>query len=199
MFSEHVQSGRGAQRAHTRARVVDSAQRLFLARGFRGTTVRDIAADADVSVGTVMAVGDKDALLLGAFDRWVGAVHDEWEAGARPLPDGGDPAARIGSLVQPFLDLFNDRIELTREYGAIFARGAGQAEVFTGLAVKLTAEFTAVLADAGLGRHAEAGGRAVYASYLGLLMAHAALAPDLSGVRAQLEEVVTVLVRPDES
>ncbi len=180
-------------------RVVDAAQRLFLERGFRGTTIRDVAADAGVSVGTVMAVGDKDALLLEAFDRWVGAVHEEWDAGERPFPAEGDPAARIGAVVQPFLDLFNSRLELTREYGAIFARGAGEAEVFTGLAVKLTAGFTAVLADAGLGDTTDAAGRAVYFSYLGLLMAHAALAPDLSGVRTQLEEVVTVLVRPDET
>ncbi len=195
VFTEPVQSTRSRDRALTRVRVIDAAQRLFAERGFRATTVRDIAAEAGVSVGSVMAVGDKDALLLAAFDRWIGAVHEARAAGLIPPPQSTDPVVRIGELIAPFLALFDANLPLAREYGAVLARGTHRTEVFGSLALSLTAEFTGVLAGAGLGDEAESAGRTVYLAYLGLLLASAALGTDLAGVRTQLDEVVTVLVR----
>lgn len=195
MFTEHVQSPRAEQRERTRGRVVDCAQHLFLAHGFRATTIRQIAREAGVSVGTVMAVGDKDALLLAAFDRWIGGIHEARAAGRITHDRSAPPAAQIGDLVQPFLDLFDADLALAREYGAILARGTHRTAVFTELAVSLTSEFIVILRTAGLGEDAEPAGRAIYLAYLGLLMASAALGAGVSAVRGQLEDVAGVLVR----
>ena len=57
----------------THSRVVDAAARLFVEEGFAGTSIRGIAKAAGVSVGTVMSVGDKSALLVRVFDLLVEA------------------------------------------------------------------------------------------------------------------------------
>lgn len=60
---------RDAQAARTRRRVLEAATALFPARGFAGTTVRAVAAEAGVSVATVeLLFGTKVALLKAAID-----------------------------------------------------------------------------------------------------------------------------------
>jgi AcrR family transcriptional regulator len=70
------------QRARaTRRRMVEGAYRLFCQRGYAATTMRDIAAEAEVAVQTLyFTFGTKSAILgeaVGAavvgFDRWTGA------------------------------------------------------------------------------------------------------------------------------
>ncbi|GAA3959759.1 TetR/AcrR family transcriptional regulator [Gordonia caeni] len=192
MFTEQVQSTRSAQRDRTRERVLDAAQRLFADRGFTATTVRRIASAAGVSVGTVMTVGDKDALLLAVYDRRIAAVHAAQER--IPAPAAGRSAAdRIGDLIAPFLDMYDDDLPLAREYGAVLARGTHRTEVFGELGVALVGEFTQILREAGFAGRAEAAARAVYFSYLGLLLAAAAQGTEAGAVRTLLEDVVDVL------
>ena len=52
----------------TRASVLRAAAALFTARGYTGTSVRQIAAAAGVSVATVVGVGDKAELFQRAFE-----------------------------------------------------------------------------------------------------------------------------------
>lgn len=195
MLTEHVQTGRGRQREQTRARIVDTAQRLFVADGFQATTVRKIAEAAGVSVGRVMAVGDKDSLLLIAFDRWIGAVHEQRAAAGPPL--SGDPVRNVGHVVQPFLDLFSSHPTLAREYGAILARGGHDTAVFGDLAVTLMAEFEQVARAAGAGDRAPAIARVLYYGYLGLLRAAAVAGADPATVRAGLEDIAVTVLRRD--
>lgn len=58
-----------AQRAErTRASVQRAAAALFAAQGYTGTSVRQIAAAADVSVQTVVTLGSKAELFLRSFE-----------------------------------------------------------------------------------------------------------------------------------
>lgn len=166
-----------------------------MADGFRATTVRKIAGAAGVSVGSVMAVGDKDSLLLMAFDRWIGAVHEK-RAAATPAPVD-DPVLSVGDIVQPFLDLFSSNAGLAREYAAILARGAHPTEVFGKLAVTLTDEFEQVARAAGRGSAAPAAARALYYGYLGLLRAAGVAGDDPSIVRSGLEDIAATVLRRD--
>lgn len=66
--------------AATRRRVLGSAYDLFLARGWGGTTVADIARTAGVSLDTVYAsVGRKPELLVAVHDMVLGSA-------AEPIP-----------------------------------------------------------------------------------------------------------------
>ena len=61
---------RDEQAAQTRARILDAAAQLFLARGYGRTTVKDIADAADVARDTVHAVfGSKARVLTALLDQ----------------------------------------------------------------------------------------------------------------------------------
>src|SRR3954463_9900303 len=60
---------RAEQAQRTRAAVVTAASECFLARGYAGTTMKDVAEAAGVAVQTVFGQGSKAALLLACVDR----------------------------------------------------------------------------------------------------------------------------------
>lgn len=62
-------SRREAQALQTRARVLEAARTVFLSRGYAGTTLRGVAAEAGVAVPTIEATfGTKARLLKAAID-----------------------------------------------------------------------------------------------------------------------------------
>ncbi|QKW08129.1 TetR/AcrR family transcriptional regulator [Streptomyces sp. NA04227] len=166
-------STRKAQREATRERVLSAAERLFTARGFGSTTVREIAADASVSVGTVMAVGDKAAILVELFDRRVAALH----AARAPMDEPGRAATPPGPLTdellavfEPFLALFYSDVDLARQYAATLVTGKYRAAVFTELAAVLRREIGEVLMRAGFPPEAAArGATTLHLAHLGSL------------------------------
>ncbi|MFC6082160.1 TetR/AcrR family transcriptional regulator [Sphaerisporangium aureirubrum] len=60
---------RAAQARETRGQIADAARRLFVARGWAATTVRDVAREAGVSVPTIYAAyGNKAGLTRALAD-----------------------------------------------------------------------------------------------------------------------------------
>ena len=60
---------RDEQAARTRARILDAAAELFFERGYARTTMKDIAARAEVARDTVHAIfGSKARVLTGLVD-----------------------------------------------------------------------------------------------------------------------------------
>lgn len=177
---------------NTHEKVLTAASQLFTAQGYRRTTIREIAAQADVSVGSVMAVGDKQALLVAMFDRALAAIHHD-RAPHDPLPTeetaGEDRGAR---LVYPFFSLFAGQIDLAREYGAILMTGNHQSVLFSDLGDALRAEITQEARDVGLDEAtAHAAAKTAYFAYLGTLFAWAA--SGLEDFTAPRDEFTTAL------
>ncbi len=83
---------RQEQAQRTRTGVLDAAARLFVAKGFGVTTMKDIAAEAGVSVESVYAQGSKASLLLACVDRAI--VGDDAEV---PLLERDDMRAMLNS------------------------------------------------------------------------------------------------------
>lgn len=160
----------------TRERVVDAAGGLFRERGFTATTVRDIARTAGVSTGTVMAVGDKNTLLVRVFDALVAAEHAR---GADTDPSDTTCVDRLGSLVQPYLALFLRDIDLARTYASVIVSGTHTSALFTDLAARLVEEFRAAITVRGCTPPSDAPARAqaLYLAYLGSLFAGSARGP----------------------
>ncbi len=193
MFTEHVQS-RAEAKAGTRARVLAAADRSFRTRGFAGTTVRGIAADAGVSVGTVMGVGDKDALLVGIVDDWIAEVH----AGRDRVPPAESltrerAVSALLEIVAPFVAHFNADGDLSREYAAVLARGRHRSRTFGDLADELQADFERILRAAGH-VHPGAAARTLYFVYIGLLFATAGGALTREAAAERLVEGVTQIL-----
>ena len=93
---------RQEQARRTRAQVLDAATRCFVERGYAATTMRDVAAEAGVSVPTVFAQGGKAALLLACVDRaLVGTDEDRAVRELGPFADllaAPDRAGRLAAL-----------------------------------------------------------------------------------------------------
>jgi AcrR family transcriptional regulator len=76
---------RAEQTALTRRRVVDAARRLFVERGYAGTTIGAVAQAAGVSVQTVYnVVGGKATLLKAVYDVTLAGDDDPVPIGQRP-------------------------------------------------------------------------------------------------------------------
>ncbi|MGH3556304.1 MAG: TetR/AcrR family transcriptional regulator [Mycobacterium sp.] len=199
MFTEHVQSRR-ARREATRQQVLASAEDLFRHQGFAATTVRQIAARAGVSVGTVMAVGDKSALLIAIFDEWIAAVHRSRSVDPSNSTTRLTPAAAVREVMsafEPFIDHFSRDLELSREYAAIIVRGTHQSAIFQDLAPVLIAQVNQVLSRSGLTSSAAShGARIIFLSYLGLVMIVGDGALSLQASVDQFREVIRFVVSP---
>jgi AcrR family transcriptional regulator len=197
MFSEHVQS-RAAKRAATRRTVLTSAEKLFREQGFSTTTVRQIAADAGVSTGTVMANGDKEGLLVAIFDGWIAAVHQSRGGAGRGEGRLTRQAAtdEVAQLFEPFLTYFGGDEDLAREYAAIIVRGKQDSSIFHRLGDALTSEVEDLLARADV-RDAGLGARVIYLAYLGIIMTASNGAITATEASEELEHVIRiVLARP---
>lgn len=198
MFTEPVQS-RAERRQLSRGKVLAAAERLFRERGFDATTVRQIAAEAGLSAGSVMAVGDKHGLLVAIFDGWIDAVHRERDR-ARSEQPLGETVDDVIALVEPFVDYFALDRELSREYAATIVRGRHDSAIFENLGLTLIGEIQQVLSRAGHGEdRAGRAARAIYFAYLGVLMtmSNGALPEDVG--REQFRDVVSLIVdRPEE-
>ncbi|MGV0807605.1 TetR/AcrR family transcriptional regulator [Mycolicibacterium setense] len=193
MFNEHVQS-RAEAKAGTTQRVLATADRLFREHGFAATTVRRIAAEAGVSVGTVMGVGDKDGLLIAIVDQWIAGVHAARDRNQHVPPLTKEQAAeRLIATVEPFVAYFQSDRELAREYAAVVARGRHKSRTFTELADELVADFENIFRAAG---HTDPGAaaRTLYLAYIGVLRAASGGAFDQSVAPDRFAEAVDLIL-----
>lgn len=153
----------------TRRAVLEAAGQLFDERGFLSTTVRDIAQEAGVSVGTVMAAGDKEALLVEIFDSLI--EERQQLADTHPLGANAWCGAHAVAVVEPFVVLFEERRDLAQAYASILVSGRHSSVVFTDLARRLIDVFEKVVTACGCSSSVEARGRAaaLHAAYIGSL------------------------------
>lgn len=199
MFSECVHLGRPGivtrqqQREETLYNVLKAAERLFVTRGFSATTIRDIAADAGVSVGTVMSVGDKHALLVKVFEKYIADEHQQ-ATRISGIPAGGTAQQQVDALVElvtPFVELFLARYELAQHYASMLVGGGQPSNLFQELGDTLVQEFSQVIGAS----QGELKGRALYCAYVGVLfMASAQGTSDSAGIFSELRQVFSSIV-----
>ncbi|WP_231965861.1 TetR/AcrR family transcriptional regulator [Mycobacterium sp. E802] len=195
MFTEHVQS-RAEQRDATQRKVLVAAEKLFRKQGFESTTVRQIAADAGVSSGTVMSVGDKDGLLVAVFDDRIAAVHANRKGLARKPSHANAPRA-IAKLFDPFLAYFAEDPALSRRYASIIVRGGHTSSIFGDLAEILVGEIESALLQVGLGEPGAArSARTIYFAYLGIVLSGSNQALENRSVPDQLRDVIECVLAP---
>src|SRR5262245_34241916 len=81
--------------------IIDASAELFARRGFDGTSVRDIAAAAHVSTGTIYAhFRDKDALLDASVAERLGLIVREIRTAAASLSPADGLAMCLRILFQ---------------------------------------------------------------------------------------------------
>lgn len=189
---------RAELRQITHDKVTTAAEQLFREHGFTATTVRDIAAAAGVSVGSVMAIGDKRALLVSLFDRAIADVHRRRSSSNAPPPTGGNVVDHVVELISPFLDVFAADVELAREYGAVLMSGNHGSTVFHGLGEMLVRDIETILRADGMNEaDTPRAARTIYMSYLGAIFAWAASGtPDASESLETFRSIVSFTTQP---
>ncbi|MGX2998816.1 TetR/AcrR family transcriptional regulator [Streptomyces sp. JNUCC 64] len=111
---------RAAQAEETRADIARAARRLFLDRGWAGTTVRDVAREAGVSVPTVYAVyGNKAGLARALADAADLAAEPALLLARLEAPDAtpADQLAAMAAFDRRLFERSGDVIALVREAG----------------------------------------------------------------------------------
>lgn len=89
----------------TRARIFDAALSLFRERGFEATTMRDVAAAVDQSLGAAYHYfPSKDAIVLAYYDR----VHDEHVRRVREAGPSGRLRDRLALVMHTKIDILED-------------------------------------------------------------------------------------------
>jgi AcrR family transcriptional regulator len=118
---------RADQAERTRRRVLESARRLFVERGYAGTTVAAVADDAGVSPETIyLSVGGKRGLLEGLMD--ITGPHesmaddDKWWHSVAQLPSASE---RLAKNVE-----YSCRILARTQPIHAIIRGAADSEAF---------------------------------------------------------------------
>ncbi|OLF16032.1 TetR/AcrR family transcriptional regulator [Actinophytocola xanthii] len=109
---------RTTQAQQTRAEIADAARRLFVAKGWAATTVRDVAREAGVSVPTVYAAYQDKAGLVRALADSVDLAADAPRMLAELSETG--PAGQLAAMAGYDRRLFErsgDVIRLVREAG----------------------------------------------------------------------------------
>lgn len=193
-------TNRERQRLETAATVLAAADVLFLTRGFAQTTIREVAEACGVSVGTVMAVGDKDALLVAVLDERIRQVHTQRSV-SRGADDGLDHVERISRRLEPFVTLFTSHPTLAREYASILVGGKHSSVVFTKLAALLIQEIAGILIASGRTTEERAAttAEAVYFAYIGRLFTWPTDADqDADHLRHELRRLIAIISTEEE-
>jgi AcrR family transcriptional regulator len=111
-----ARAGKGEE---TRARILESAMSLFLARGYEQTTMRAIAEDAGVAIGNAYYYFESKEQLIQAF---YGRTHAEHLAACASILDAG------GTLRDRLLAVMHAKLDTIEPYhqfsGALFRTAA---------------------------------------------------------------------------
>ena len=105
-------------RSDSHDRIVAAAHRLFLDRGFAGTTIEAIAVEAGVAVQTIYnVVGVKSAVLEAVLDiaaAGVGSPGSVRQIMERRTADAADLASLVGVLAEWFIEVHGRTAEVFR-------------------------------------------------------------------------------------
>jgi AcrR family transcriptional regulator len=85
-------------------KIIETASKLFLERGFDGTTTNEIASRADVSIGSLYQYFDnKEAIVEALADRYVDALREVTADVVAANVDDLSTAAAVDALLDPIL------------------------------------------------------------------------------------------------
>lgn len=121
-------------------RILDAATRVFATKGYHGTLVDEIAAEADTSKGGVyFHFPNKQAIFLALFDRLSAMLRERIEAAVAAEPD---PIARAEAALKVVLFTFAGHRRLARLF---MVEALGSGPEFTTRMLEIRAEFAGLI------------------------------------------------------
>jgi AcrR family transcriptional regulator len=102
-----------ADAARNRARILETAARLFADRGVEAVTMDEIAAAAGVGKGTLFRrFGDRAGLALALLDESERALQERILRGPPPLGPGAPAHERLAAFLEALLALLEEHTDL---------------------------------------------------------------------------------------
>ncbi|MEJ2749277.1 MAG: TetR/AcrR family transcriptional regulator [Anaerolineae bacterium] len=141
-------SGRRAQqKEETRSLIVDTARKLFADQGFDKTTIRAIAEEADIAVGTIFVhFPDKSALLAATLYE---DVEQALRTAFATLPDNAPVKDKLLHLAQTLYSQYAQNPPLTRVLlQEILFMGGEWGDAFQSQSLTFISQVAALLAAA---------------------------------------------------
>jgi len=130
-----------------RGEILEAAQRIFLAEGYQGATIRKIADEVGVSsTALYMHFKDKDEILLEISDGAITRLLEiNSEISARPI----DPVVRVRMMLDAYMDF---ALQNSNAYQLVFCAHIGmiseaKAEAAMELGDRCFEKFSAVVAE----------------------------------------------------
>jgi AcrR family transcriptional regulator len=123
----------------TQKKLTKAAIQLFATKGYKGTTIRDIAKATGMTVSnTYYHFGSKNGLLLAILEQLSGALREELERVCQSEPD---PLERFKKLVKTHLN----RVAQDRNSSALFFQEEeGLTPATNEIAKKVQSEFLSI-------------------------------------------------------
>lgn len=156
-----------------------TAERLFAERGYAGTSMRQIAADAGVSLETVTQAGRKADLLLAAFRiRFTGApdaINLNGLVDVAMPADAADLSGMVATMLEGLANGIRGSLGIWRAFTVAATADSTVAAVLGELAVarrREVADQIEAIETAGLIPAREPGERERLADAVGLLVSH---------------------------
>lgn len=126
---QEKEDGRLVRGEATRERVLDAAERLFAERGFDGVSIRQIAAEAGVTLGVVgFHGGAKLDLFRTVLERRVTGLSAERRRRLGALLAGGEPPSLrqiMDAYISPYVDIASGGDVQWRAYAGLIAMSVG--------------------------------------------------------------------------
>ena len=112
----------------TRARILDAAERLFMAHGYDGTSMRQITGEAGVNLAAVnYHFGSKEALIQEVFRRRLNWLNEERMRALDEMETAADgQALKPSQIVDAFFGSMIRMAEDEERGGVIFLRLLGR-------------------------------------------------------------------------
>jgi TetR/AcrR family fatty acid metabolism transcriptional regulator len=113
MTNDTTQSLQAQLMAAQRAHILEAAAKTFAAKGFHGTTVKEVAQEAGIATGTIYNYFEnKEALLMGIFAQMRAQVMQEAELPT--LADADLPSFLTAFLAYPMRGMSDDNFAMLR-------------------------------------------------------------------------------------
>lgn len=123
-----VREGKQDRSRKTQAKLLDAAEQLFVDQGIAGSTIADIAATADCSIGAFYHhYRDKQAIQFALFDRY---AHEFEETTRVALEPGRWEGARVGDLLYGYVQVvLMNRREQPNRHRSIVVLAQAEPEI----------------------------------------------------------------------
>ena len=134
------------ERADTKTRILDAAEKLFGDKGFDATSLRDITAEADVNLAAVnYHFQSKEALISAVVMRWAGPMNIDRVARLESYGENPTLEQILEAFVAPVLEVRVD-INVMPFMGRVLGSPDVMVRLFKDHMVVVADRFTSALA-----------------------------------------------------